>query len=525
MTSFLSAPYVSRRMFLAGSLSTLALPGVLNRRAWSETARPDLPIPRQLAPDAEGKITLQAMAGEGAFVEGLKTPTYGINGPYLGPAIRVRRGDTVMMEVRNTLEEPITMHWHGLKVPGDVDGGPAEQILPGKTWSPQLTINQPAATCWFHPHYYPTTAELVLKGLAGLFLIDDEDGDSLQLPSEWGVDDIPVILQDRRFNTDGSFFHRFNLAAVTVGYVGDTMLVNGAFYPRAQTARGWLRLRILNGSNARSYRLALSDNRSFFVIAGDGGLLEAPVELGELLVHAGERFEVLVDARNGENFDLITKPVDQMAMNLPPFDQDLALMTFQPDGKDGSGILPVGLVKLPPVAELSDEPTQKLEFGMNLDDEGMGLFMKAGLPKLMASGKANREIADAVTNAIVDGPDLSMETQLSANAINGKSFDISRVDFDVSINQDQHWVFSEGTDRMLHPVHIHGCQYRVLTVNGKAPPPELAGWKDTMPISKGGTVEIQVRFDYPATSDKPYMAHCHILEHEDSGMMAGFTVT
>ena len=143
----------------------------------------------------------------------------------------------------------------------------------------------------------------------------------------------------------------------------------------------------------------------------------------------------------------------------------------------------------------------------------------------MATGEANPEIVAAVTKLITDGPALSDDVLLSANNVNGKSFDIERVDFDVAMNKDQRWRFSEGTDAMLHPVHLHGCQYRILAMNGKAPPAHLVGWKDTMPIEKGGTVDIQVRFEYPATREKPYMAHCHILEHEDSGMMAAFTVS
>ncbi|WP_170107148.1 multicopper oxidase CueO [Roseibium marinum] len=526
MPSVLFRPNINRRAFLAGTAGTLVLPGLLTGMARAATERPSLPIPQQLFPDSKGNISLRTVAGEMSFIDGMKTPTYGINGPYLGPAIRVRRGDTVAMNVRNELDEPITMHWHGLKIPGKDDGGPAEAIAPGASWEPRLNIDQPAATCWFHPHYYPTTAEQVIKGLAGLFLIDDDEADALGLPSEWGVDDIPIILQDRRFNKDGSFFHRFNMAAITVGYVGDTMLVNGAVYPQARTAKGWLRLRILNGSNARSYKLALSGGKSFFVVGSDGGLLSEPVELKDLMVNAGERYELLVDARDGNTFDLMTLPVDQMAMNLPPFDKALAVMTFRPEDKDGKGRLPDALVTLPPLANLpADAKTQKLVFGMNMDKEGMGIFMKAGLPKLMENGEVNAEIAAAVTRLLVDGPKLPEDVQLSANTINGKSFALDKVNFDVAMNQEQRWVFSEGTDAMEHPVHVHGCQYRIVSVNGKAPPAYMAGWKDTASISKGGTVEIQVRFDYPATRDRPYMAHCHILEHEDSGMMAAFTVS
>ncbi|TWI92669.1 blue copper oxidase [Roseibium hamelinense] len=515
---------VSRRLFLAGSASAALMAGISPRLALASD-RPALPIPAEMRADPAGTIKLSAQASTMNFLPGVATPTYGINGPYLGPALRVRRGDTVNMDVRNTLAEPVTMHWHGLEIPGDDDGGPAEAIAPGATWKPSLTIDQPAATCWFHPHYYPSTAELVLKGLAGLFIIEDDDTDRLPLPSTWGVDDIPIIIQDRRFNPDGSFFHRFNLAAVTVGYVGDTVLVNGAINPVASTAKGWLRLRLLNGSNARSYQLAFSDDRPFYVIASDGGLLAQPVRMNSLPLHAGERYEILVDARDGSAFDLVTSPVMQMAMNLPPFDQTLPVMTFSPDGAETEGTMPDALATLPPLSSSQDLQTQDLKFGMNLDAEGMGLFMKAGLPKMRAGGSTDPEIAKAVEQVILEGPDLTQEAQLSANNINGVSFALNKVNFDLPIDTDLRMVFSEGTDKMLHPVHVHGCQYRVVTVNGDPAPEYMQGWKDTAAISQGGTVEVQVRFKHPATAEKPYMAHCHILEHEDSGMMAAFTVS
>src|SRR5262249_50434590 len=160
----------------------------------------------------------------------------------------------------------------------------------------------------------------VIKGLAGLLIVDDEEAGRLPLPSRWGVDDIPLIIQDRRFTPDGQFFDRMNAITVSNGYVGDVALVNGAPYPEARTARGWLRWRILDGSNARSYRLSPSDNRSLYVIGSDGGLLATPVELKELLIHAGERFEVMVDARNGQAFDIVPLPVAEPIMRLPPFD-------------------------------------------------------------------------------------------------------------------------------------------------------------------------------------------------------------
>ncbi len=516
---------ISRRTFCvgAGALAAAALVGG-TRLAWA-AERPALPIPAELKPDANGKIVLDAMTGTQSFVAGMSTPTYGFNAPFLGPAVRVRRGETVRVVANNRLPEDITLHWHGLIIPGKDDGGPYNLIKPGKSWRVQLPIDQPAATLWFHPHLYPATAELVIKGLAGLFIIDDEESESLGLPSRWGVDDIPIILQDRRFNPDGSFFHRFNAIAVAVGYVGNTMLVNGAVQPVARTARGWLRFRILNGSNARNYRLMISDQRPFYVVASDGGLLDAPVELKELAIAAGERYEILVDARNAAPFDLMSVPViHQPVMRLPPFDRPLTLFTVQPDGVHGTGKLPDSLAKLPKIPDILPPVSQGLVMDMFRDVEARRLMMKSGFMAMVKSGKTDPEVVARMEDLITNGPALPLKLQLTANGINGKPFCFTENGFHVPVNADQVWAISEATDKMIHPVHIHGCQFRIVTLDGAAPPRHMAGWKDTVPIENAGRAEIFVRFPLTAAYSTPYMAHCHILEHEDSGMMTEFTV-
>ncbi len=128
-------------------------------------------------------------------------------------------------------------------------------VPPGGRWRPTLPIDQPAATLWFHPHFYPTTSEQVIKGLAGLLIIDDEESDQLALPSRWGIDDIPLIIQDRRYPQRRRVLRCNNIIRRSTAMSAPLPLVNGAQYPEARTARGWVRLRVLDGSNARSYRL------------------------------------------------------------------------------------------------------------------------------------------------------------------------------------------------------------------------------------------------------------------------------
>ena len=198
-----------------------------------------------------------------------------------------------------------------------------------------------------------------------------------------------------------------NAIAVTNGYVGDIALVNGARYPEARAARGWIRLRILNGSNARGYRLGISDGRSFYVIASDGGLLASPVELKELPIYAGERFEMLVDGRDGRAFDVVTLPVAPDIMRLPPFDGPLPLVTIRPDGADGAGRLSSSLAVLPALPRRLPPLSQVLAMNMFRDMRGMMPLQQAGLPGMIQSGKADPAVVARVANLIVGDPALS----------------------------------------------------------------------------------------------------------------------
>ncbi|MCO1335098.1 multicopper oxidase CueO [Microbulbifer sp. OS29] len=483
-----------------------------------------LPIPPELRADSQGQIKLTAQTGSQSFLPGLTTQTYGFNGPFLGPAIRVRKGEQVRVSVLNRLPQNVTAHWHGLIVPGSADGGPYMPIKPGETWTVDWNIIQPAATLWFHPHLYPTTAELVLKGLAGFIIIDDEESAALPVPARWGVDDIPLVLQDRRFTSDGQFFHRFNEITIAAGYSGDHMLVNGSVNPVVQPPRGWLRFRILDGSNGRNYRVTTSDKRPMYVIASDGGFLSEPVKLDVLPIAAGERYEVMIDARNGKPFDFLTLPVPQPVMRLAPFDKALSILSVVPGTSEGEGQLPDSLVNLPPIPQTLPPISQRLVMQMNRRKQADKLIDATGLQKMMASGATDPTVVAKVVELITRGPALPLKAQLTANAINGVSFSFTEPGFTAARNRYLRWKISEGQDKMLHPVHIHGCQFRVTQYNGNQPPLYMRGWKDTVPIVDGGTAEIYIRFPLPAMPDMPYMAHCHVLEHEDSGMMTEFSV-
>jgi len=214
---------------------------------------PPLPVPPLLDARAHGQaLGLTAQAGQTEFFPGKSSATLGYNGSYLGPTLRVHRGDDVQVSVTNALKVDTTVHWHGLLVPGELDGGPHQLVRPGATWRPVLPIRQAAATLWYHSHVHGRTAEQVYAGLAGLLIVADKEEAALGLPSDYGIDDLPLIVQDRQFQ-GGVLVRPGGMMTRMLGARGDTLLVNGAVAPVAQVPRRWVRLRLANGANARQF--------------------------------------------------------------------------------------------------------------------------------------------------------------------------------------------------------------------------------------------------------------------------------
>lgn len=548
---------MQRRDFLkfTAALSAAGLFPFWQSRALA-AARPALPIPDLLKPDIHGAVRLIAQTGISHW-HGKAVNTWGYNGALLGPAIEMTRGKTLKVQLENRLPQATTVHWHGLEVPGDVDGGPQAIIAPGSQRTVSITPDQPAATCWFHPHQHGKTGYQVAQGLAGLVVLRDEESEKLLLPKQWGVDDIPLILQDKQLTAEGTGIdYQLDVMRAAVGWFGNLMLTNGVPYPQQAVPRGWLRLRLLNGCNARTLHLATSDKRALYVIASDGGLLAEPVQVESLMLLPGERFEVLVDASDGKAFDLETLPVKQMGMTLAPFDAPLPLLHILPLRVMASGSLPDTLATLPPLPASENLPGRWLQLMMDpqLDRLGMqalqqrygkqamaGHEMKGhGMAQQSASAGHDHAMAHQQTanghdhqammhQQAANGHNDAMSPSASGydfhngNKINGLAFDMNKPMFAVKQGQLEKWTISGEGDAMLHPFHIHGTQFRILSENGKPPAAHRQGWKDTVHV-EGWRSEVLVRFNHQASAQHAYMAHCHLLEHEDTGMMLGFTV-
>ncbi|CAI3941261.1 MULTISPECIES: multicopper oxidase CueO [Commensalibacter] len=479
-----------------------------------------LPIPPLLHPDAQGNINLTLQEGSSQFINGKRTKTWGINQAFLGPALILDVNQKISVTINNQLPDPTTLHWHGLIIPGSSDGGPQDLIPSKQSQTVHFILQQPASTCWVHPHLHGQTGKQVTMGLAGLVLIQDEQSKKLPLPTNWGKDDIPVILQDRQFNTQGQFEYKLDIMSAALGWFGNHMLTNGASYPRHIAPKGWLRLRFLNGCNARTLNLATSDGRPFYVIASDGGFLPQPVQLDHLPLWMGERFEVLVNTSDGKAFDIITTPTNQMGMTLAPFNQAVPVLTIQPSSESHHTKLPDHLMNISVIPELSHIPERKLHLMMNpkLDILGMQAFSN----RYGQHSMHHMDMAHDM-HSVSQHSDQPFNFH-AGNMINGVPYHMNQPLFNVKQGQYERWVISGKGDMMVHPFHIHGTQFRILSENDAPPAPHRAGWKDVVHV-EGKTSEVLVKFDHLADQKRAYMAHCHLLEHEDTGMMCGFTVS
>ena len=418
---------------------------------------------------------LDVQEGTTDFGVGGPTDTYGVNQSYLGPTLRMTTGDDVRMEVHNGLDTVTTLHWHGMHVPARMDGGPHQLLDPGQTWSPQWEVRQPAATLWYHAHPHGQTADQVYRGVAGMILVEDPTGGP-DLPDEYGVDDIPVIVQDKSFDSDGQleFDQR---GPSSTGFLGDTVMVNGTIGAYLDVPTTRVRLRLLNASTARIYRFGLSDDRRFDLVGTDGGLLTAPVSLDRIQLSPGERAEIVVTMTPGETVELRN--------HSPEFGGRVA-----GNSRFGTGDYRVLELRAADVLRQSPE-----------------------VPVALASFSRTPESA----------ADRTRTFTINAQIINRRPVDMGRIDEVVPLDATEVWVL-RNRDPQPHNFHVHTVQFQVLDIDGTAPPPELTGWKDTVYLAPGSEVRIIASFTDYADPSWPYMYHCHLLWHEDSGLMGQFVV-
>ena len=440
--------------------------------------------------------------GSKEFIDGLVAPTSGYNGNYLGPTLLMRRGDQVVLNVTNQLGERTSTHWHGMHVPAVMDGGPHQMIEPAETWTASYPVLNRAATYWYHPHLHPAmgpgilmdpegTGYQVYRGLAGMLIVEDDISDTLALPRVYGRDDIPLILQDRRFNEDGSLMHfppDFNPATDPALRKGGHFLVNGVESAILEVGAQVVRLRILNASNARIYNLGFSDNRTFHQVASDGGFLAAPLPMSRLLMAPAERAEILLDLAAQEG-------------------QAVTLRSF--NSGNGTTFVPL---RLQDQWDTADFDLLEIRIGPATADAVLSLpETLVPVPRIPES------------EAVNDDSPRPFELNANPFGINGKRMDMAIIDARIQLGDTEVWEITN-PNQQAHPFHVHGDSFQILLRDGAAPPVNELGWKDVVLVRPFENVLIIKRFHDYADPVIPFMFHCHILEHEDVGMMGQFVV-
>jgi FtsP/CotA-like multicopper oxidase with cupredoxin domain len=408
------------------------------------------------------------------------TQVVAINGSYPGPTVMIEKGQTFTANLINNLTEPTTAHWHGISAPSIMDGHPRDPVNPGNSKVYTFPVLNRAGTYFYHAHPDMLTAKQVYKGFAGFYIVTDAS-ENFNLPS--GNYDIPLCIQDHRIADIPNFTYLPGMYEGNFGYLGDTVLVNGTPDAYFEVGRTLYRFRLLNGSNARVYKIAFSDNRTFNIIATDGGLKDNPVTATQFMLAPGERVEILVDFSSntiGQNVTL----------------QSLAFTH--------SGTLPYK----------QGIPLDIIRFDITNNNTSGGIVPAAFNPITYYNPA---EVTTPIRNFV-----LSMSGTHPMHRINGLTFDINRIDWYSPLYSLERWKIINGTAD-FHPMHTHEAQWQVLNRNGNTNlPPNDKGWKDTVLLSPGETVEVLIKFtDYKGI----YLFHCHNLEHEDDGMMLNFEVT
>ena len=425
---------------------------------------------------------------------GQQTITAGINSKYLGPTLIFQSGDTVKFNVKNNMNEPTTLHWHGIHLPAVMDGGPHQMIPVGAIWKPYWKVENKAASYWYHPHLHEKTAMHTLKGAAGLIIIRDPEESRLDIPRRYGIDDFPLIIQSQQFSADNQI--------ITNAYQDSIVLVNGTEYPFLNVPAQKIRLRLLNASNARNFNLGVSADIPMYLIATDGGLLGRPLLLPRIRLSPGERAEVILDLQGKQGDSIFLKSYGSEI----------------PAGTQGGPILALPLGTPPMKSPLNGADFNVLNFKI-----GSPTTVVAGnLPDSLAIQTKLTEDMATETRQIKFSPKI-----LGAFAgifyVNDSIFKLDRIDLKIPLNNIEIWNISNQTP-VAHPFHLHGFEFYILDRYGAPPSPEEAGLKDVVLVYPNEQLRIIAKFSNYADSLIPYMFHCHLLIHEDDGMMAQFVV-
>lgn len=452
-------------------------------------------------------------------ISGDATRVTSLPGSHIGPIIRARKGDRLRIRLSNELDEATIIHWHGMRVPPVMDGHPRYAIPPGEEFVYEFEIRDRAATYWFHPHPHGSTASQVYRGLAGLLLVSDEEEDSLELPT--AENDLPLVIQDRVFDAQNRLVYPPFTGMMMDGFLGDTMLVNGQpDFVLSGGTRAY-RLRLLNGSNSRTYKLAWNDRAPLVVIATDGGLLQSPVEREHVTLAPGERIDLWADF---SNYPVGTElSLESLEFSGADFGMGMMSMGGGMMGNGGHGVT---------AATPNGAPLRIMRVRVDRQEvETRTLPMTLStLPKFALEDAVNadspRRFSISVAMRMMHGMQWGFD---------GRTFQMNQVaDHEtIPFGTLEAWEIVNETFPMAmnHPIHIHGAQFQVSersVLDGFSAGWNSIrdgyvdeGWKDTVLLMPGERVKLLIRFnDFRGE----YVYHCHNLEHADRGMMRNLRV-
>lgn len=445
------------------------------------------------------EFNLSLQNGTTQLFDGDATETMGANGGNLAPTLIFEQGEFVNINVTNNIGEETTIHWHGMHISPENDGGPHSVIMPGETWNPNFTVMDKACTMWYHPHLHEKTNEHVTKGITGFIIIRDDEEAALDLPRTYGVDDFPLNLQTKQFDASNQ---------IVIGEHGDNVpMVNSTIDAFVEFPAQVVRLRVLNGSSMRVFNLGFSNNSTFYQIGSDGGLLSEPISMDRLLLAPAERAELLVDLSDmtGESIEL-----KSYGSTLPQSAYGIAgLSTMQ-------GVAPSGYNS----NELNGNDFILLDINVGAQTDNPILT----IPSLLVDVTPIDESEATLTrNLQITAPNMMQNSITGPFVFDGQSFDMNVINQTVQLGDTEIWeIFN--MSMVAHPFHIHDVQFYILDRNGVIPPENERGRKDVVLVKNMETVRFIAKFEDHADDEVPYMYHCHMLQHEDEGLMGQFIV-
>lgn len=421
------------------------------------------------------------------------------NESFWGPTLFINKGEEVHMNITNNLNEETTLHWHGMHLPAVMDGGPHQVIPAGTLWQPYWTVMNNAGTYWYHPHLHEMTQAQITKGVGGFIIVKDPQEAALALPRTYGVDDIVLALTSRSYTTA----NQFDSPPTSTRVYGDYMLTNGTPNAQVSLPKQYVRLRILNAEIERGYNLGFSDNRTFYIIANDGGLLNAPVAVTRVKLMVGERIEIMVNLGN----DTVGSTVDLKAYN-----------SGQTLGFPGG------------------EPNSSGQFGSLLNNVDFSVLHINVAATTTTTTPITAVPSALATNTYWTATDATVTKALSvtggqpnvAFTFDNTPFVLNTINKTVNLNDIEKWTVTNNAV-FGHSFHIHDIEFKIVARNGSAANigTHESGWKDTFYLPRNESVSFVAKFDDFADADvtHPYMYHCHFAGHEDGGMMGQFIVT